>query len=355
MYEDIGLEIYEIVNILGFILGLAFGVIAQKTQFCFSGCIKDFILTRSTKRAASVIMAMIVAVGVTNIVVYLNGIDLTQSYFFRSDINYFAIVLGGILFGIGMTLADGCSSRHLVKFAQGNINSLITIIFIAIFAYATTKGILNTPVRYITDNSFLIELSSLLANERVSIYLILGLLLSLLWIFTKKIKRILSLYDGVLIGLFIAAGWYITGIIGLESIEREIGFSSLSFVYPTAQSLELFSYYQVNNINFGISIVFGVVLGAFLMSKINKRYSFGCTSIIKGNNITYNMLGGALMGVGGVISIGCTVGQGLSGLSTLAFASILAILSIMISGFITAQYLNKRDKLPMCFVFEWND
>jgi uncharacterized membrane protein YedE/YeeE len=67
------------------------------------------------------------------------------------------------------------------------------------------------------------------------------------------------------------------------------------------------------------------------------------------------MIGGALMGTGGIMAIGCTVGQGLSGLSTLAFSSGLAIISIFISGVITARILNKYEKLPMCFIFEWDD
>ncbi|GKT31176.1 YeeE/YedE family protein [Aduncisulcus paluster] len=169
-----------------------------------------------------------------------------------------------------MMIADGCSSRHLVKFAQGDPYSLVTLIFIGIFA-------------------------------------------------------ILSLRDGVVVGLLVAIGWYITGVVGADSMEKEIAVASMSFVYPTAQTLEFFTYYQVTELSFGVSIILGVLSG------------------------------GALMGVGGVLAIGCTVGQGLSGVSSLAVASVVAILSIMISAFITAKYLGKRDQLPMCFIFEWND
>jgi uncharacterized membrane protein YedE/YeeE len=347
--------IYEIVNLSAFILGLLFGAIAQKKQFCFSGSIKDYMLTNSTKRAASVVMAMLVAIIATYFVSNIYDIDLTQSNYFKDDINYFTIILGGTLFGIGMMIADGCSSRHLVKFAQGDPYSLVTILFIAIFAYATTRGFLSGYISLITKNETLLSISSYIANEPLNIFVVVIPLFIYLWILTKSFKRMLTLLDGVLVGLLIAGGWYLTGVIGAESMEREIQLASMSFVYPTAQTLEFFTAYQVTAMSYGVSIILGVLSGAFIMSKFNKKYSFGCTSNLQHSKIKYNMIGGAMMGVGGVLAIGCTIGQGLTGVSSLAVASIVAILSIMISGFITAKYLRKRDRLPMCFIFEWND
>jgi uncharacterized membrane protein YedE/YeeE len=348
-------EIFQIVNLSAFILGLLFGAIAQKNQFCFSGSIKDYILTDSTKRAASVVMAIIVAIVSTYFVANINEIDLSESIYLNENMNYFAIVLGGALFGIGMMLADGCSSRHLVKFAQGDAYSLVTLLFIGIFAFATTRGFISEFIIYITKNETLVSLSSHIVNSQLNIFVVLVPLFIFLWILTKSFTRILSLKDGFLMGLIVAVGWYITGVIGADSLEREIAISSVSFVYPAAQTLEYFAFFQVIDLSFGISIILGVVSGAFVMSRFNRKFSFGCTSNLEQSKIKYNMIGGALMGVGGVLALGCTVGQGLTGVSTLAFASILAILSIMISGFLTAKYLAKKDKLPMCFIFEWDD
>ena len=355
MFDLENFEVYEIVNISAFILGLLFGAIAQKNQFCFSGSIKDYILTNSTKRAASVVMAIIVAILSTYFVSNINEIDLSESIYLKENVNYFAIILGGVLFGIGMMIADGCSSRHLVKFAQGDAYSLVTLVFIAIFAFATTRGFVNEYITLITKNEMLLSLSSNISNSPLNIFIVVVPLFIFLWILTKSFSRILSLKDGVLMGLLVAAGWYMTGVIGVESIEREINLTSVTFVYPTAQTLEFFSFFQVTELSFGVSVILGVVSGAFIMSKFNRKYSFGCTSNLQHSKVKYNMIGGALMGVGGVLAIGCTVGQGLTGISTLAFASVLAILSIMISGFLTAKYLGKQDKLPMCFIFEWDD
>jgi hypothetical protein len=349
------LEIYEIVNILGLFIGIAFGIIAQKNQFCFSGSIKDYILTKSTKRGASVIMAMIIAIISTTIIASYFEIDLTKSAYFKSNINYLAIIAGGLLFGAGMMIADGCSSRSLVKYAQGDSNALITLIFIAIFAYATTKGILYGVLDPFINNSFLIEISSKIQNFQMNIFVVLAILVAILLYLIKKVRRVFSLFDGVLVGLLISAAWFVTGYIGQESMERVIDLTGISFVYPSAKALELFTYYEVNELSFGVSMVCGVLAGTFAMSFFNKKYSFGCTSNQNINKVKYNMIGGALMGTGGIMAIGCTVGQGLTGLSTLAFSSALAIISIFISAVITGNILNKYNKLPMCFIFEWDD
>ena len=349
------LETYEIINILGLFIGIAFGVIAQKNQFCFSGSIKDYILTKSTKRGASVIMAMITAIISTTIIANYFQIDLTQSSYFKNNINYFAVITGGLLFGAGMMIADGCSSRSLVKYAQGDSNALVTLIFIAIFAYATTKGILYGVLDPFINNSFLIEISSKLENFQMNIFIVLAILITILLYIIKKVGRLFSLSDGILVGLLVSSAWFVTGYIGQDSMEREIALSGISFVYPSAKALELFTYYEVNELSFGVSMVCGVLAGTFAMSFINKKYSFGCTSGQNINKVKYNMIGGSLMGTGGIMAIGCTVGQGLTGLSTLAFSSALAIISIFISAVVTGKILAKYNKLPMCFIFEWDD
>lgn len=351
-------EIFEIVNIVALLMGITFGVIAQKTQFCFNGAIKDYILISSTKRGSSVITAMITAIIATHMLTLFYDIDLTETVWLREEINYFTIIIGGSLFGIGMMIADGCSSRHLVKFSQGDINSIVTLIFIAIFAYASTKGILNNLVYTLSTNEILLNLSSYIVNGQVNIYIVLSFLFLAWFYLTKSFKRISSLKDGLLVGLLIAFGWYLTGVYGAETLEldtRYVPFTSITFVGPISKTLDFITHYKTSNLNFGISIILGVLIGAFSMSRIDSKYNLGCSSNIKVNKLKNSMIGGALMGVGGVLSIGCTVGQGLTGFSTLAFASIVAIFSIFVSGSLMGLYLNKKNKLPMCFIFEWDD
>lgn len=348
-------EIFEIVNILGLIIGLTLGAIAQKSQFCFSGSIKDYILTKSTMRGSSVLMAAIVAIIATQIVGLNMGFDYTESQYHSQNINYFTLILGAALFGIGMTYADGCSTRHLVKFAQGDKNSLIVIVFTSIFAIATAQGFIYEKITPITQNETLLAISASIGNFTLNVYAVLTILIILLALLVKKVKRVFSLYDGVIVGLLVACAWAVTGFYKEESFDRIIQFIGLSFVNPNARSIELFMSYEIKELTFGISTVFGVLIGAFIMSKFNKKYSFGCTAAGGENRVLFNMFGGALMGIGGILAMGCTVGQGLTGISTLAFASFIAIITILISGTITALILNKRNQLPMCFIFEWKD
>ncbi|PHS36719.1 MAG: hypothetical protein COB07_12295 [Sulfurovum sp.] len=351
-------EIYELVNCIALLIGIIFGAVAQKTQFCFSGSIKDYLLFSSTRRASSVIMAMIVAILGTYILGEYFEVAFSESLWRKEGINYFSIIIGGVLFGVGMVIADGCSSRHLVKFAQGDNKSLVTLLFIAIFAYASMKGILSPFVYALSTNETLLSLSSLLDNDALPIVFVLGILLIILALLVRRPKRVLLLYDGVIVGLLVTLGWYITWIFSEASLElgtQYVPFTSLTFVGPSARTLELFTHYKSTDTDFGILLLLGVLAGAFVMSRFNRKYSFGCVSGLKIHKLKNNMIGGALMGVGGVLALGCTVGQGLTGLSTLAIASFVAILSIAISGYIMALYLNKKKQLPMCFTFEWGD
>jgi uncharacterized membrane protein YedE/YeeE len=301
-------------------------------------------------------MAMIIAIISTSIVSGIYEIDLTTSSYFRDYINYFTIILGGSLFGIGMMLADGCSSRHIIKLAQGDSYSLVTIIFIGIFAYATTKGILSPIILPLTTNETLVEISALIPNFAVNIFVIVGVLVVALYMLIQgKFSRLIQLYDGVIMGLLVAAAWYLTGVIGSEAMERSINLSALAFVYPTSNSINTVINYSVVDVSHAVILIAGVFVGALTMSFFNRKYSFGCLANTKGSKLNARMIGGALMGIGGVLAIGCTVGQGLSGLSTLAFSSVLAISSIMLSGWLSAKVLQKKDMLPMCFIFEWKE
>ncbi len=346
------LEAYEVVNIFAFMIGLTYGIVAQKTQFCFSGSIKDFVLTKSTRRSASVIMAMITAIVSSQFLAHQYGVDLAKSVYLQTDLNYFSILLGGGLFGIGMMLADGCSSRHLVKFSQGDLYSLVTIIFIAVFGYITAKGILTIGLEPIVKNEWLLRVSGWIPNQPVPLYVVIALLLVALWKVVPSFKNLLSCMDGVIVGLLIAGAWYVTGVLGFDDFEP-LPLEALSFVFPSGKTLEYLMFFSGSTLSFSVSVIFGMVIGAFVMSFFNKKYRFGCVISQKSNKLKNGIIGGMLMGIGGILAMGCTVGQGLSGISTLAFGSLLAITSIMVSAYFTAKFMDKRDALPNCFNFDW--
>lgn len=347
------LESYQMVNIFAFLIGLIYGVVAQKTQFCFSGAIKDFVLTRSTRRAASVLTAIITAIISSQVLANIYTIDLAKSVYLQADMNYFTILLGGTLFGVGMMLADGCSSRHLVKFSQGDLYSLVTIVFIAVFGYISAKGILSIGLEPIIKNELLLRVSAWFPNQALPIYAVIPFLIVALWKVVPRFINLVSCIDGILVGLLIGSAWYVTGIVGFDDFEP-LPLEALSFVYPSGKTLEYLMFFSGSSLSFSVSIIFGIVLGGFVMSLFNRKYRFGCVISQKNNKLKNGILGGMLMGIGGIMAMGCTIGQGLSGISTLAFASFLAIASIMISAYFTAKYMDKRDALPNCFNFDWS-
>lgn len=352
MFDFLSLEISEIVNVYALIIGLVYGLVAQKTQFCISGSIKDFVLDKSTRRLASVLVAMVSAIILSQLVSYLYEIDFSRSIYLQDTVNYFTIILGGVLFGIGMMKADGCSSRHLVKFAQGDLYSLVTLITIAIFAFITAKGLFSYVFGELQSSEVLLSVSSYLPNQSVSISIMILFLLIMIYKAVPRVKDLLALSDGVIIGFLVAFSWYVTGVIGLNEF-NPISLEGLSFVYPSGKTLEYLMFFSGTTLSFGISVILGIIVGSFIMSFFNKKYRFGCATPQNESKLKNSIVGGALMGVGGILALGCTIGQGLTGISTLAVSSIIAISSIMISAYLTALSMSKNASLPSCFTFGW--
>ncbi len=353
LYDPDDFELYHIVNIFALIIGLAYGMIAQKTQFCFNGSIKDFVLSRSTRRAASILTAMIAAILSSQLFSYLYAIDFSTSIYLQSDINYIAIIFGGLLFGAGMMRADGCSSRHLVKFSQGDLHSLVTLLCIAIFAYMTSKGLFSHGAALLQTDPVLLDLSSFGPNRPMSIYIVITLLLLALWRAVPKVKNLLACSDGLVVGTLIGLSWFVTGVVGFDGFDSS-PLESLSFVYPSGKTLEYLMFFSGSTLSFSITVIFGIVAGGFVMSLFNKKFRFNCAAPQNGDRLKNSILGGAMMGTGGILAMGCTIGQGLSGISTLAVSSFIAILSIAVSAYITALYMAKKEALPGCFSFDWD-
>jgi uncharacterized membrane protein YedE/YeeE len=340
-------------SIIVFIVGFAYGVIAQRKQFCFSGSIKDIILFKHTRRTASLVVAITTALFATQALGYFYDINFTTTKYYV-NINYLLIVLGGSLFGFGMMISDGCSSRHLIKFAQGEKESFLILTILGIFSYLTYTFITNNYE--LIYNLSLIKLTMAEIVWQIPLYVMAPVLLYLLYKSLIVCMNFFQVLDGFLIGLLIAITWYLTTVVALDMF-LPISAQSLSFVYPLGQIGEyLFSGFESSYLSFGVVIVFGIILGAFISSKFNKQYSkkqMCDNSQQNPPSLFKKLIGGACMGVGGILAVGCTVGQGLSGLSTLSFASLLAISSIYISGYITAKYLHKNNALIACFVFDF--
>jgi uncharacterized membrane protein YedE/YeeE len=188
------LSVEEIVFIiLALTIGITYGVLAQREQFCFSGGIKDLILFKHTRRTASLIIAITTAIISTQIVAYFFDIDLLQSRYYV-NINYLFIIIGSLMFGYGMMISDGCSSRHLIKFAQGDRESFYILLSLGLFAFITytlfttySEEIYSNGLVFITNASEVMQLP---------IIAVAAILLFLLYKSLNKCSNIFQTWDG---------------------------------------------------------------------------------------------------------------------------------------------------------------
>jgi uncharacterized membrane protein YedE/YeeE len=341
----------------GFGLALVLGFVAARTNFCIMGAISDVINMEHWGRARMWLLAIAVAMAGTNLLYYFDLIDLTKSFYQRPVLPWLSMLLGGTLFGIGMTIAGGCANKNLLRLGGGSVRSLVVLVFLAISAYMTLKGLFGQLRSSYLDpvaidlsgmgmqNQSLADLlarftglpakSALLASTAAVVVALL--------IFVLKDKAFRAsgeqLVGGTIIGLLVTAGWYLTGHIGFaenpDTLEMTYfatnsrTIESLSFVAPTAYSLEMLMLWTDKSlrVTFGIATILGVVLGSLLHAVTSRQFHWeGFASF---EDLRNQLTGGVLMGFGGVTAMGCTVGQGLTGVSTLALGSFIAVAGIV--------------------------
>jgi uncharacterized membrane protein YedE/YeeE len=341
----------------GFLLAFVFGMVASKTNFCTMGAISDVVNMEHWGRMRTWLLAIAVALAGANLLHYFELIDLTKSVYQRPMLPWLSMLLGGALFGVGMTMAGGCANKNLLRLGGGSIRSLVVLTFIAISAYMTLKGLFGQWRASYLD-PVAIDLSSLGMKSQSLAELLArltglpaktALLLTLcvialgLLVFVFKDKRfrnnLTQVTGAIALGLLVIAAWYLTGHVGFaenpDTLEmvyfgtntRTI--ESMSFVAPTAYSLEMLMLWTDKSLHvtFGIATVIGVVLGSLVYALSTRSFRWeGFASL---DDLRNQLIGAVLMGFGGVTAMGCTVGQGLSGISTLALGSFLAMTGII--------------------------
>jgi uncharacterized membrane protein YedE/YeeE len=303
------------------------------------------------------LLAIGVAVIGTNLLYYFEQIDLSKSLYYRTTLPWLSLLLGGIIFGVGMTIASGCANKNLVRLGGGSVRSLVVLVFGAISAYMTLKGLFGQWRSTYLD-PFSIDLGALgLSNQslahmlaklsgvsdKAALLLAGGAVSFGLFAFVFNDKRFRANWSHVIgstvLGLLIVMAWYLTGHIGFgenpETLETVYfatntrTLESFSFVAPIAFSLELLLLWTDKSLHmtFGIATVVGVVLGSFVYAVSTRQFRWeGFASV---EDLRTHLLGAVLMGFGGVTAIGCTIGQGLSGVSTLSLGSCIALTGIV--------------------------
>ncbi|THD73358.1 YeeE/YedE family protein [Thalassobius vesicularis] len=313
------------------VIGVAFGALAQITRFCF----RRAIVGEDRRQATGVwLTALAVAVLGTQAAVSAELITFADHRFMAADLPVLAIVAGGLLFGIGMVLTRGCVSRLTVLTGSGNLRAALVLVVFAVIAHATLKGVL-APVRTtLAQVTVPLETATLPGSPLIWAALIAVAALAFA---LRSGNRIGALLGAALIGALVPLAWVGTGYVLLDEFDP-IALESLSFTAPAADTLFWGIASTSISANFGVGLLGGVLVGALLAALL--RGQFQWQSFETARQTGRYLTGAALMGVGGVLAGGCTVGAGLSGIPTLSISAILAIASIAAGGWLAGRVLS---------------
>jgi uncharacterized membrane protein YedE/YeeE len=334
------------------------------------GAVSDVVNMSHWGRMRMWLLVIAVAIIGANSLYYFGLIDLSKSVYARPSLPWLSLIVGGAVFGVGMTIAAGCANKNLVRVGGGSVRSLVVLVFLAISAYMTMKGLFGQWRTSFLDPIALDltqwgltgqSLPHLLAKfsgmaEKTALLLTMSVAGLGLLVFVLKDKRFrgngAQLIGSVVLGLLVVAAWYLTGHLGYgenpETLETVFfgtntrTLESFSFVAPTAYSLELLMLWTDKSmrVTFGIASAAGVVLGSFAYAISTKQFRWEGFSSME--DLRTQLLGAVLMGFGGVTAVGCTVGQGLSGVSTLAIGSFIALAGIIGGSVATMKYQEWR-------------
>lgn len=366
-----------------FIISVFLGAVVNKTNFCTMGAVSDMVNMSDFGRFRAWLLAIAVAIIGVSVFEYMELVDVSNTFppYRDNSLIYIENILGGILFGIGMTFASGCGNKTLIRIGGGNIKSIMVFIIIAIIAYYMTNPFpdsdktLYSVLFYDWVNPLAISLDTnqdigamLGGSENTQLMrLVAGLIVAsgmLFYIFKAADFRSNkdNILAGIAIGAIIVSAWYMSSNItvnaedshyslsdyyaewdmlaedeeGKPATGRALSPQSFTFINPIGQS---YGYvkdsFEPALLTFGLVSVFGVIFGSLLWSLISK--SFRIEWFVDLKDFLNHFFGAILMGFGGVLALGCTIGQGITGMSTLALGSILTFISIIFGSALTMK------------------
>ena len=362
--DEVQLLVYQVQG-ASFALSLMAGVLVHRGHFCTMGAISDWVLMRDATRLRQWALAVAVAAAGFGMMAWLGWISPLSTIYASSQLAWLSALLGGAIFGIGMVLASGCSSKSLVRLAAGNLKSLVVLLAMAVSALAAMRGLtavwrvhgLDKVAIDLPNGPFVGQwLSAFWAVDLRTGLGISAALVSLLllgWVVKdRRFHTVFNWVTGAGLGLLVVALWWVSGVLGFvpehpQTLEPVFlathsgRMEAFSFTAPVGYWLDALLYYSDGSkrLTLGMVTVAGVLAGACLSAL--QQGSFRWEGFTHRADLVRHLIGGALMGTGGVLAMGCTLGQGLSGLSTLSLGSLLSVLGIF-AGAWTALHWQMR-------------
>ena len=353
---DITTTLLIYTSILGFILGY----VVNKTNFCTMGAVSDLVNIGDSSRFKAWLLAIATAIVGVTLLEYMSIVDIDESRIpYRNSVFFWPrYILGGIMFGIGMTLASGCGNKILIRIGGGNIKSIFVLIVAGLMALLMTRtdfyGLLfhswMNPISPdlaklgISDQSIQTMFSSItgIESNNMIITILVPAIISILllkYIFSSYSKLSSdNILSGIVVGLVVTFAWLISGgELGQAWIENNdfldtpypsVGVQSFTFINPMGELLIYSSsVFDSFYLTFGVTTLISTVFGSFIYELISKNLRLEWFA--NKHDFYRHLLGAVLIGMGGVLSLGCTIGQGVTGVSTLALGSIITLISII--------------------------
>ena len=350
------------------LLAALLGFVMRETRFCTVGAISDVVYlqdwTRVRQWCAAIAVAML---GFTALALW-GQLQVGDALYASRRLLWLSALVGGALFGAGMVLASGCGARNLTRLGGGSLKALVVLLVMAVAAFATLKGITAVArVRWLDSMQLEFSTPALLPDmlagatswplfaTRAGLGFGVALILLVMAINPMRgaDRRWGVLLGGVLVGLCVAAAWWLSGHLGLvaehpETLEQVYAatysgrIEAFSFVSPIAHTLDWLMFFSDRSkvVTWGIASVAGMVLGSFIHALW--RRDFQWQGFADRQDLARHLMGAMLMGVGGVTAMGCTIGQGISAISMLSLGSFIAIAGIVLGAVLMLRYLASR-------------
>ena len=338
--------------LIGLALGLAFGAIAERTGFCTRSAVLELSNGKRGHMLPLWLLAFATAVLATQALIVNGQVDVAESRFFGTAQSLSGAAVGGALFGAGMVLTRGCASRLLVLGASGNLRAIFSIAIIAVIAWATFQGPLvplrNAVAAQLMSSEFGSNDLAVISGTGAYAGLVAGVLLAVLAVAVAAYRKLAPRHvaGGLAIGALIPAGWYLTYQFSLQVFEP-IRPESLSFMRPLANSVNFIaSAGDEAYLSLDVGLVGGTIVGALLASLIFGSFRIRSFADRSAPRWPRYALGSVLMGFGGILSVGCTIGAGFTGGAVLAFSSLTGLLFMVLSAAVTDRLVDRRGARP---------
>lgn len=326
----------------GLILGVLLGIVLQRSSFCARAALADAFEGKDQGRLRAFVLAMAVALLGSQLLAGFGLVDLSGTPYLRAGVPLLGLLVGGAVFGAGMMLAGGCPSRLIVRAAQGQGAALLTWLVFVLAIMASLEGVLAPVREMLSGPSVQLPAASLPALfGGVPAWIVTAALLGLmaLYLFTAPRGSAWRGWRlplaGALVGLLVAASWYLS-IAGADEFETPAA-TALAFVAPAQDLLRFLAMQRLGfPLKFGSASVLGVFLGAFASALLARQFAWATPS---GPQMLRNLAGGVLMALGGILAMGCTIGQGMAGVATLSVSSLLAVAAMVLGAWLAQRVL----------------